>query len=335
MASTDPTTKVGAIRAALKARLMTTGIDVLEWPADAQALPLTADFDAWAARQQTIVWPEFVRPDLTARATRACPDRRRVLVPMWEQLRPADLPALANYTAVVCPSRACHTLLRKHVPTAPLRYIPYDVGQPRLARKRPDDGAVVFYYPAAGPQPRRQAAIVLPLFDALLAEFPRLRVRISYLRDWPYETRAALASLRERWEPTGRLTVVRNGLHVEHLQACADSDLVVWLTGCEGIGLLGPEALSQGTPVAALDVPPVSEYLAGGGAVLLPPAALTYNELGVPTAQPDRDLLAATLRRLAAGGCELADLRAAAQARSSAALAAECLAGWQEVFRGA
>ena len=40
MASTDPTTKVGAIRAALKARLMTTGIDVLEWPADAQALPL-------------------------------------------------------------------------------------------------------------------------------------------------------------------------------------------------------------------------------------------------------------------------------------------------------
>ena len=39
MPSTDPTTKVAAVREALRVRLVTTGITVLDWPADTQHLP--------------------------------------------------------------------------------------------------------------------------------------------------------------------------------------------------------------------------------------------------------------------------------------------------------
>lgn len=39
MPSTDPTTKVAATRAALRLRLVTTGVTVLDYPADGQALP--------------------------------------------------------------------------------------------------------------------------------------------------------------------------------------------------------------------------------------------------------------------------------------------------------
>jgi len=226
---------------------------------------------------RVVVWPEMLWEDhaILAKAYGA----RTYLIPMWESITQANKRTLSYYTSILAPSACIAEAFRKQG-FSRVQHLPYDPGVPATTHKPFNQDKIHFFFPLAAMQARRRNAETLKIMGRLMQRYPNLHLTASTLQQ---KSNITEDLLRLSLAFKERVTVHTNLSHAKHLAQYSQHDLTLWPTEQEGLGIIGSESIQSGTPVLALDIPPLNEYLTKDKDAILLPCEVKQNWFGVPT----------------------------------------------------
>jgi glycosyltransferase involved in cell wall biosynthesis len=226
----------------------------------------------------------------------------------WDKLNPHDAHTLGAYQHVVVPTPMQAIQVRDRFGIKNVAVLPFDCGYP-ITKKRtvvePDKINVCL--PLYGSTVRRAGLAVVRLLADVVRDHKNVCVKVVYSSGLAPHTTAALNSFVDTYK--SRWDVVQTQKWHEHQQIIGDSDLTIWPTQWDGLGLVGLASLHAGTPVFAWDAAPMNEHLANGRNAVLVSCGVEYDWLGVPHVVPDYAEFDRILRWLLDSPSSLAELR--------------------------
>lgn len=182
---------------------------------------------------------------------------RSVYIVMWERF--VDFEKSARLVdLLIAPTMSCYRFLRQLGYGDKTFYVPWVV-EDYGVEPSPPHNPVRLFYSQGMPEPRRRGDAAFMAMATALGSGMDLTITVSYLDHLLPRDKIFLDRL-----PPNRVQVYANPSRAEHLELMKQSDLFLWPTTREGLGLLGLESIELGVPVVAFDVAPLNEYLADG-----------------------------------------------------------------------
>lgn len=238
------------------------------------------DFKAWAKAQRTIVWFEICPEKLRLARAAGC---RNVLVLLWHRISPAEVPLLAEFANVVCPSKSCVEHAVRSYPHARYTLTEWDPGTP-YATPVPHDEPHKVFVPLDGQSARRYGPMILHAIRIVMARSPGLNFTLGRAGHWSRATvQAAGEAMRET--PKRVVTFRRRGWQ-EWVGELAKHDWLFNPVLQDNACLTTTAAAYLRIPIVAFDVPPATDLLRDGKNAMLVRCELQETAWGVPTAVP-------------------------------------------------
>lgn len=278
---------------------------------------------------KAVIWPELIWLDkvILAKASKSS----TYLIPMWESIHRKDISNFGYYSSIVCPSIATRECFKRQGITN-TTYIPYDPCVEKGKHKEFNERDIRFLLPIAGGEPRRNVGFIMRIMGRIMQDYYNVKLTVTYLSArWPPSAGEDLLRLRIAFRD--RLTVIHNQSYEDHLNTYRSHDLTLWPTDQEGLGIIGLESISCGTPVIAWDIPPINEYLTNGVNSILLPCTVRHNWFGVVTACPDEKRFEDKLRGLID---KKEDLQALLNTTDGLPkeISQRFVEGWSDLFKG-
>ena len=246
---------------------------------------------SWVKDVQVLVAMEAFGSDYMRGAARAgC---KIVLFAPWNLFDESHRTCYEMADEVICPVRQGVELLQENWGLKNCQYIPWDNGLPATRKSgRIDPVRIRVMFPLHGWQAGHTHPGIVHVVWRLLHKCPFVDATVLYCHRgfnavWFKTIRAVERMFRE----SGQFRAIRDkGVRRDEiLMMYGRHDLVAWAAENEGIGGVGLDSLSMGTPVVAYDVAPQNEFLYNRKNAVLVPCELRYNFLGVPWVLPDFD----------------------------------------------
>jgi glycosyltransferase involved in cell wall biosynthesis len=241
-------------------------------------------YEGWLKQQQLVVWTEMFDPLYISVAIRH--SVRTVALGLWDSITDHFRQGYQAADHVVCPSDASLEVLRRSLGLSNARMIPWDPGLPftrsHSSRKKTRTNVL---FPLHGDQTNRVNFKTTSLITEVLRACPWVSATLLYSSNsFNARTFKEIKETRKEFPAHHRFSVqvdtrftredvqMQYGLH----------DLVIWPSEIEGVGSIGLEALSMGTPFLAYQAAPMSEFVHDGKNSVLVPCDISYTPAGVP-----------------------------------------------------
>lgn len=254
-----------------------------------------ADFRAWAARQDVIVWPG--PPDEDDYLWLMFEARKRQVV--WcglDMLQPADEWVLGLSTKLLLPSRRQYDVVAKHYTAADADVAPFDAGMPTAFKPPRADKYVRLFMSLHGSQLRKVERAAVGVLVDVARRNPHVLCVAAGAKGLDG---SAVDEMRRAGAELGpRFRFEDDRPWPDHQAFMAEADLTVWPAVYEGMGIVGVTSMSVGTPVLANKIMPVTDYFADKVNSRLLPCQSSANWLGVPRARPEYGRMAEALHEL-------------------------------------
>ncbi len=216
---------------------------------------------------------------------------KSVYVVMWERF--CDYKKSADLVDVlVAPTANCLRFLHRMGYGVKTVYIPWMVDYHKTPPK-PSREPLRLFFSQGLPESRRRGDFAYRAVGQLLKEGFSIELLVNHVDHILPRDRTELKKL-----PTDKVKVYSNTDFTSHIDLMRKSDLFLWPTLREGLGLMGLESLSVGTPVVSFDVPPVNEFLAHGVNSTLAECSTRWFRDGVPEVDADEKSYESYLKAL-------------------------------------
>ncbi len=241
-----------------------------------------------SAGATTCVW--FVYGEFLRRAAaQSAPKAVHILVPPWHGLPKPNTSLFPPYESIVCPSKHHHAaFLGRVVPdqdaaTAAATWARWDAGFPPVRHDgRAESGrlkGLVFCDTGAIDE---CPAVTLRIMAGLLERCDALHLTCLSTKSWSRPDRRKLAELAHTWGD--RFAVLRPTDFQDQLTLMHGHDWFVYPAARTDFAFHPVRALHCGLPVAAWDVPPISERVRTGHNGVVVPCEIFANWANAPTA---------------------------------------------------
>lgn len=245
-------------------------------------------FTQWVEGCDTIVWTTIPHPEQVYWARRQ--GKRCVAVVLWHELILEDRESMTLFDQLICPSIACYQLLRGWG-LRNLMCAPWDCGSPFFSK--PAEHPVIkprLLLPLWDGNARRTEMTAIDIIGRALYRDSQVEATIVYNSS---TIRAAgvkkLKDLQKWFQP--RL-VIRKGVHpTERPLLFQEHDLTLWPSHWESLGLTGLTSIAMGTPVMGFNFRPTNEILSESNGVPVRCSGERVNDLGLPCAIPDYEMM--------------------------------------------
>jgi glycosyltransferase involved in cell wall biosynthesis len=244
----------------------------------------------------------------------AAKNATHTLVPSWHALRLADVPLLNRYDQVICPSRSCHEMFRKHVyggktpDNKVLSWCRWDAGlqhTPRYGTVAAGQRRVMVHLDSTGID--ECPLIALHTIDELLASHDDVGVTALCTKSWAKKDRARIKALLT--VHGHRLTFLPQKDFHEQAQLFQSHDWLVLPSVKSDFGLTAVRGNACGLPVICYDVEPHSEHVVDGRNGALVPCELGGNWMNAPVAAATSVNLVERCKEVLADPQTLSDLQ--------------------------
>jgi len=211
-----------------------------------------------------------------------------VLLPCWEELVSKDKVVVTAMDKVILPYRCVSHALQTHMHLSNKQAIqmpwspPIPISHSAAFTHKP---RVRVHFPLYDTQAKRTDWAIFLVMRRILESADDTELSIACGRQWAMASIRAVKHLRRDYGDRAHLEQRPNLLR--RIMTFATSDLTVWPTHFESLGLIGLSSLYMGTPVLAWDIRPHSEYLKSWKNSILVPCDTRENWLGVPEALGD------------------------------------------------
>lgn len=210
-----------------------------------------------------------------------------ILLCQWLELDSGDVPILSEVDFILCPSVVVYKHLRDilGVPVGRLIKCPWDIAEPSTRSDHEvDPDRVLLAWYLDGSQPLVQDFSFLDVVKSIM-EVPSVYLSVLYTDRLADE---GVADLKRLQEAAGaRVELLRNLSWEKQMMTLAASDLTLWPSLMENVGLTGLMSVTAGTPCLAYDHPVISDVIKDGINGVLVPCDLIFNDLGVPAVVKD------------------------------------------------
>jgi glycosyltransferase involved in cell wall biosynthesis len=210
-----------------------------------------------------------------------------ILLCQWLELDPEDVAILSEVDFVLCPSVVVYKHLRDvlQVPHKRLIKCPWDIAEPTTRSDHEvDPNRVLLAWYLDGSQPLVQDFSFLSVVNSIM-DVPSVYLSVLYTDRLADDAVADLKKLQEAREP--RVELLRNLSWERQMMTLASSDLTLWPSLLENVGLAGLMSVTAGTPCLAYDHPAISDVIKDGVNGVLVPCDLIFNDIGVPAVVKD------------------------------------------------
>jgi hypothetical protein len=271
----------------------------------------TQPFTSWVSGLQALVALEPFSPEYFAAAAKAwC---RIVLLAPWDTLQESLVACYKMADVVVSPVQQGVQALREFWSLKQARYIPWDNGLPITRKPRQIDPLrVKVLVPMHGWQAGSTSPAVLNVIWHVLHQCPFVDITLVYgAKSFNTSGFKAIRAIGKTFGASGQFRATSDSgiTRDDLLMLYGRHDLTVWASEQEGLGCVGLDSLTMGTPVIAWDVAPQNEFLSDQKNSVLVPCQLKYNLIGVPWVTTDTNAFETRLIELLHDTDLLSDLR--------------------------
>lgn len=243
-------------------------------------------FTAWAQSLDHILWTNIPHPQQIKWAKSQ--GKKTSALILWHELSEEHLQALNLLDHLICPSRACHELLRFHGFKNAF-CIPWDTGLPQY--RKPLNYAPVhpkLLLPLWDGNPRRTEMTALAVAARALARNPDATLTLGYnsssmCSKGKRQIRAMSKQFGNRF--TAKKSVSARDRYILYQQ----HDLTLWPTHYESTCATGLNSIEMGTPIIGFSFRPTDEILTVNNSIPIV-CQESVNDLGAPMAIPDYEL---------------------------------------------
>lgn len=245
---------------------------------DAEVLGPGHNFTAWLKKQRTVIWFDCQPEKVRLAQNQGC---RNLLLALWQRLTAVELPLLAIYDKVICPTKSVLERLARVFPQGRYALAEWDT-LTTMGRPESVAGYCGVFVPLDGSPTRADGPMTLHALRMLAERDSLLHFTLGRSRRWSRDAWRAYTAAASSLPKQFRLVEQRSW--EEWTQELSRHDWLFNPSLQENVGLTNIAAAYLRVPTVAFDVPPVSDLIKDGQTGMLAPCDVVENDWGVPSA---------------------------------------------------